>query len=174
MAAELDERDRALWAAVVQTVTPLGGAPVPPPAAPIERAKPVERPPPTRPLSAAKARPAPPQLDGGWERRLARGLIDPDRTVDLHGERLEGAWDRLDRAMDSLVGMGGRVLLVIAGKDRGDDVRVQPDARGRIRAHLLDWLQSGRHADRILAVRPAHARHGGTGAVYVLLRRTGR
>ena len=34
-----------------------------------------------------------------------------------------------------------------------------------------DWLAASRHAPRIAAVRPAQPRHGGAGAVYVVLRR---
>ena len=36
---------------------------------------------------------------------------------------------------------------------------------------FLDWLAAGPHASRIAAIRPAHPRHGGAGAVYVILRR---
>lgn len=101
-----------------------------------------------------------------------KGLVEPDRVLDLHGLRLDAAWERLDATMSALVRGGGRVLLVIAGRDRGPDVRHQPGARGRIRAKLPDWLDASPHSARIAAVRPAHARHGGAGAVYVILRRT--
>ncbi len=177
MAAELGERDRALWAAVARSVTPLKGSPAmaatltevtlaPQPALPRRT--------PPRPQTSAPMRPSPPQLDGSWERRLARGLVEPDGALDLHGLRLDGAWERLDAAVDRMVAQGGRVLLVVAGRDRGAEVRTDPGARGRIRAKLPDWLASGQHASRILAVRPAHARHGGAGAVYVVLRRAVR
>ena len=177
MTAELTDRDRALWAAVARSVTPLKGglatadtvvrqpvATAPP--------RPPREPPSNSPKVLIKA--LPPQLDGSWERRLARGALEPDFTLDLHGLRLDGAWQRLDTAVDRMVDQGGRVLLVIAGRDRGAEVRTDPGARGRIRAKLPDWLASGRHASRILAVRPAHARHGGGGAVYVILKRAAR
>ncbi|MFD2780143.1 Smr/MutS family protein [Novosphingobium pokkalii] len=45
------------------------------------------------------------------------------------------------------------------------------ERRGAIRAKLLDWLAASPYADRIAAVRPAQPRHGGTGAVYIVLRR---
>ncbi len=169
---ELTDRDRALWAVVARTVTPLAGvaaSPAEPPATPPPAPRPL--PPPAPP---APSRPGPAQLDGSWERRLARGQVDPDRTIDLHGLRLDAAWDRLDEAMAGLAAGGGRVLLVIAGRDRGPDVRGRPGARGRIRANLPDWLHAGAQASRILAVRPAHSRHGGAGAVYVVLKRARR
>ena len=45
------------------------------------------------------------------------------------------------------------------------------ERRGAIRAKLLDWLAASPYADRIAAVRPAQQRHGGSGAVYIVLRR---
>lgn len=172
MLAGLSEVDRVLWARVARSVTPLGERSTPEetlvsttPAVPSVRM--------VAPLPNPSTRPTQPhQLDGGWERRLAKGLVEPDRVLDLHGLRLDAAWERLDATMSALVLSGGRVLLVIAGRDRGPDVRQQPGARGRIRAKLPDWLHASPHAARIAAVRSAHARHGGAGAVYVVLRRT--
>jgi DNA-nicking Smr family endonuclease len=43
--------------------------------------------------------------------------------------------------------------------------------RGAIRAKLLDWLAASRHGDAIAAVRRAHIRHGGEGALYLMLKR---
>ena len=40
-----------------------------------------------------------------------------------------------------------------------------------IAAQVADWLALSRHAGRIAAVRGAHPRHGGQGALYVILRR---
>jgi DNA-nicking Smr family endonuclease len=34
-----------------------------------------------------------------------------------------------------------------------------------------DWLAASRHAGDIAAVRNAHPRHGGGGALYIVLRR---
>ena len=47
----------------------------------------------------------------------------------------------------------------------------RPHARGAIRAAIADWLAASRHADAIAAVRGAHPRHGGQGALYIVLRR---
>ena len=171
---ELSDNERALWAAVARTVTPLGQ-----PAATVSRAgrspraaAPVPSPPAPPPARSGASHP--PQLDGGWERRLSRGVVEPDRVLDLHGLRVDAAWTRLDTVLTEMVESGGRVLLVVAGRDRGPDVRHQPGARGRIRAKLPDWLAASPHAHRVVAVRPAHRRHGGGGAVYIILRRSSR
>lgn len=107
-------------------------------------------------------------LDGGWDRRLRRGLVRPDRSVDLHGHNLVSAHAYLDAALERAVAEGIRTLLVITGKPPRDPA---PHRRGLIRASIGDWLASSRHAGRIAAVRNAHPRHGGAGALYVILRR---
>ena len=61
-------------------------------------------------------------------------------------------------------------MLLITGKPPRPDSE-RPHARGAIREAVGDWLASSRHADRIAAVRNAHPRHGGQGALYIVLRR---
>ena len=107
-------------------------------------------------------------LDGGWDRRLRRGTVQPEGSIDLHGHTLASAHAVLDRALDRAVADGVRVLLVVTGKPPRDPA---PHRRGLIRASIGDWLAASRHAARIAAVRNAHPRHGGSGALYLILRR---
>ena len=67
--------------------------------------------------------------------------------------------------------MGARVVLVITGLPRPTEAADRGERRGAIRAKVLDWLAAGPHAGRIAAVRGAHRKHGGAGALYVILRR---
>ncbi|MEA3015287.1 MAG: hypothetical protein QOI38_9 [Sphingomonadales bacterium] len=129
----------------------------------------VSRPgPPASPV--AKPKPVPgTTLDGSWDRRLARGLAAPDVTVDLHGHNLATAYDLLDRRLGDAIASGARLLLLITGKPPSAERR--PAARGAIRAAVGDWLAASRHAVDIAAVRNAHPRHGGAGALYIVLRR---
>jgi DNA-nicking Smr family endonuclease len=118
----------------------------------------------------APTRPAPgTTLDGGWDRRLSRGLVQPDLVVDLHGHNLAGAYDLLDRGLEQAVNGGARVLLLVTGKPPQGTSR--PAKRGAIRAAVGDWLAASRHSGNIAAVRGAHPRHGGSGALYIVLRR---
>ena len=67
---------------------------------------------------------------------------------------------------------GARVVLLITGRPRPADGQAgRGDRRGAIRAKFVDWLTAGPHASRIAAIRPAHPRHGGSGAVYIVLKR---
>ncbi len=109
-------------------------------------------------------------LDGSWDRKLSRGLISPESSIDLHGHNLASAYDRLDHGLEQAVRRGDRVLLLITGKPPRPESE-RPHTRGAIRAAVGDWLASSRHAGRIAAVRAAHPRHGGSGALYIILRR---
>ena len=173
----LSAEERALWRKVVATVRPLAGMSAPEPEAPAEpeaALKPAASPAPASIARAAvrKARPGT-TLDATWDRRLARGLVAPDCIVDLHGHSLAEAYDRLDRRLEQAIAQGDRVLLLITGKPPADHGRhaVRPAVRGAIRAAVGDWLAHSRHAAEIAAVRNAAPRHGGAGALYIVLRR---
>lgn len=172
----LSAEEAALWARVVQTVEPLQGrvgsvatrAFVPSEvevSTPSSSARP-ERPPTTLGTSGGGGRDQANTLDGSWDRRLSRGLVQPDFAVDLHGHTLDSAYRTLDAGLDLAIARGARTLLLVTGKPR------EPGSgRGAIRAAVGDWLASSRHAGDIAAVRAAHPRHGGAGALYIILKR---
>lgn len=114
-----------------------------------------------------------PGLDSHWDRRVKAGRLEPDLTLDLHGHSLETAYDRIMAGLDQARMMGARVVLVVAGRERPVDPADRMAKRGAIRAKLLDWLAASRHAEAISAVRQAHIRHGGGGALYLILKRRG-
>jgi DNA-nicking Smr family endonuclease len=126
----------------------------------------------TPPVSA---KPVSNTLDGGWDRRLGTGRVSPDHVIDLHGHTLESAWRYLDQGLDRAMRHHARIVLLITGKardtDRTDSGRGGPERRGIIRAKVGDWLAMSRFSSQIAAVRNAHPRHGGQGALYVIMRR---
>lgn len=186
----LSPQEAELWARVAATVKPLrprvsasvaaGPAPVAaaaPPPPPGKRPPRVGQPrvtPPPEPIAAA-ARPTRPLdrhgLDGSWEKKLARAEVHPDFTLDLHGHGLDAAHARLDHGLTQAITLGARVVLLITGRPRLTEAADRGERRGAIRAKVLDWLAAGSHASRIAAVRPAHRKHGGAGALYIILRR---
>lgn len=118
------------------------------------------------------ARPAPADiLDGGWERRIRRGLLQPEMSIDLHGYSLALAHRQFNRALADALGRGVRVLLVITGKPRDREPMTDRPGRGAIRAEISHWIDASPYFDRIASVRRAHPRHGGEGAIYLILRR---
>ena len=170
MSRRLSAEEKALWRKVAGTVRPLAGAVLPEPD--FETETEIARPP-RRPIAASTA-PPPPRapgdtLDSSWDRRLSRGLVRPDLVVDLHGHSLAGAHHLLERELERGVADGSRLMLLVTGKPpRGEE---RPFARGAIRASVGDWLASSPQAGAIAAIRSAHPRHGGAGALYIVLRR---
>jgi len=183
----LSPEEAALWARVAGTVTPINpprhgevaarradGGGSPPVTTKPARAKP-------QPPSTGLAGPPPRSgevrhldrhgLDSSWERKLAKAQVAPDFTLDLHGHTLDAAHRRLDHGLALAIAQQARVVLVITGRPRPVDAADRGSRRGAIRAKLVDWLASGPHASKIAAIRPAHQRHGGAGAVYVVLKR---
>lgn len=110
-------------------------------------------------------------LDSHWERRLRAGALAPDFTLDLHEHSLDAAYRRLLDGLDLAREAGARVVLVIAGRERPGPAADRAGRRGAIRAKLLDWLAASRHAPALAAVRKAHRRHGGEGALYLVLKK---
>jgi DNA-nicking Smr family endonuclease len=168
VARRLSAEEAALWRRVVDSVTPMhaplaeaGQKPVATVESPLPRAKAQAR------AVAPPKRTAPgTTLDGSWDKRLATGAVQPDRSLDLHGHNLATAYDLLGRKLREAVADGVRVLLLITGKPPTDR-----SGRGAIRAAVGDWLAASPHAGDIAAVRNAHPRHGGAGALYIILRR---
>jgi DNA-nicking Smr family endonuclease len=172
----------AAWAAVAATVRPLVGRRRPAsvaaglPEATL-RAEAVARPPAAacQPVVARPTR-IRDTLDGGWDRRLKRGAVAPDLTIDLHGHTLAAAHAALDAGLARAVATEARLVLLVAGRmprpiETGGGNRLDSPLRGIIRASVGDWIAHSRHAACIAAMRPAHPRHGGAGALYLILRR---
>jgi DNA-nicking Smr family endonuclease len=178
--------EAALWARVMATARPLRAIsppmrlaePVATPAAPVQVAKKTSSATiPTRLEMGKRVQPAAPSmprpgttLDSSWDKRLSRGIVTPDVTVDLHGHTLHSAHDLLEGALDRAVARGDRVLLLVTGRPPRPESE-RPHVRGAIRAAVGDWLAGSRFAGSIAAVRNAHPRHGGAGALYIILRR---
>ncbi len=184
----LSPQEAELWGKLASTVEPLRGdvlrkaaSPVPlsggKAAEPMGKAKTAipgslrQRP----RIPAPPVAPTPPVknagLDSHWERRLSRTSTDPDFTLDLHGHTLDQAYRRLDAGIMQAKAMGARLVLVVTGKPRPVDAADRANKRGAIRAKILDWLAAGQHASDIAAIRKAHRRHGGEGALYLVLKR---
>ena len=186
----LDDNEKAMWARVIASVTPMHAAkpvaskPAISPALPIKSAATAKAATPAKPVilvkqatpKAARVNPAPPKpaalnnLDGSWDRRIGKGAVIPDVSVDLHGSGLSSAYARLDGALEQAIAQNMRVILLVTGKVRAHD-RATGQGRGAIASVVRDWLSASRHASRISAVRGAHPRHGGTGALYIILKR---
>lgn len=122
-----------------------------------------------KPPAAAKAfNPSGPvDIDRRSWTRLRRGQIEIERTLDLHGRTQTEAHGALNRFLTMASAAGLRCVLVVTGKGRSE-------GRGVLRQLVPRWLDEAPHRQSVLTYCPAQPRHGGDGAIYVLLRRQRR
>jgi DNA-nicking Smr family endonuclease len=95
--------------------------------------------------------------------RLKRGQVSIEQTLDLHGRTQDEAHRALGGFLVATQAAGCRCVLVVTGKG------VQ--SGGTLRHMVPRWLNESANREHIVAFCAAQARHGGTGALYVLLRR---
>jgi DNA-nicking Smr family endonuclease len=158
-AAEID-----LWRRAMAEAEPLpekpspGGAQVTP-GARIERA-----PASHAPLALDPQRPM--GIDRRSWLRLKRGQVTIEDTVDLHGLTQAQALERLGRFLVEAQRKGLRCVVVVTGKGV---------LNGGVLRHMVPrWLNEAGNRERVVAYAPAQPKHGGTGALYLLIRRQRR
>ena len=96
-------------------------------------------------------------------RKLRAGRLPVESTLDLHGLTIEQARHRLIDFLDACKQSGHRHVLIVHGKG------FRSQSKPVIKPMVNRWL---READEVLAFCSAQPQDGGTGAVYVLLRKT--
>lgn len=96
-------------------------------------------------------------------RRLQRGQYSIDAELDLHGLKIDAAREALSQFLVRVRGTRQRCIRIIHGKGRGS-----PDGRPVLKIRLQGWL---RQRNEVLAYCSARTRDGGTGAVYVLIKK---
>jgi DNA-nicking Smr family endonuclease len=162
----LDPADRALWSEITKSIKPLRKtlpqtASVEP--APSEEGEAQRKADPTLApkQSKAAANPPPPlaRFDRRARNRVSRGRIEIDGRLDLHGLTLERARSRLSLFLASSQSRGATLVLVITGKS------------GAMRREAPHWLSLPELRSLIVGFEEAAPAHGGTGALYVRIRR---
>ena len=146
----------------------------PPPPAPLPPRKAV----PTKIVKPASSKPPPPliPIERRKARRIARGHVEIDDRIDLHGLRQADAERRLRAFLLSSRAAGLRTVLVITGKgsaraSNGRDDDLERSAPGVIRRSVPLWLEQPDLRECVAGIASAHVRHGGEGALYIHLRK---
>lgn len=199
MTRRLTREDKELWEALRRSVQPLRPLPEPVRSQPEPAARAVDAgadaavaAPALLVEAKAPARPAAPpplaRLEERVRRRLARGRIDVDQRIDLHGMRQERAFAALVAFLRQSQAHGARIVLVITGKGRqspdglsgprlpGDGLSAGAQSadepgRGVLRQLVPVWLARPDLRDVVAGLQEAGRPHGGAGALYVRLRR---
>ena len=106
-------------------------------------------------------------------KKLSRGRIEIDGTIDLHGMTQNEARGALHRYLQARWSRGDRTVLVITGKGlkTDNDYVAAMSERGILRTMLPIWLSEPSLAPLVSGWSTAARGHGGEGAWYVRLRR---
>lgn len=173
----LTEVDIALWRQVARSVKPLPGRapiepePAPPPAAPASTETSV-----LVVAAVASARTVPPAapplapIERRLRTQLRRGRQEIEASIDLHGMRQDEAHLALHGFLRREQARGTRLALVVTGKG-GPAPTLFGDERGVLRRMVPHWLRLSELRPLVLGFEEAEQRHGGSGALYVRLRR---
>lgn len=181
--------DFHLWTHVAETVEPLrrkgllklGTGPLPvPESEPVPQIKaPPKKLGPGRPFlppyqaPASGSAPVERSVDPAIHKKVRRGRIDIDGTIDLHGMTQNQAREALRRYIGARAARGDRTILVITGKGAktDNDYIAAMSERGILRTMLPIWLSEPGLSHLISGWSTAARGHGGEGAYYVRLRR---
>jgi len=112
-------------------------------------------------------------IDHRTEQRLRRGQLDIEGRLDLHGMNQNQAYDALLHFIPKSYDSGKRCVLVVTGKghQRHGDQSLLERIDGVLKQKTPQWLNDIPLSQYVLNVQTAKPKHGGEGALYVLLRR---
>lgn len=105
-------------------------------------------------------------FDERVRRQLRRGEFPVRARLDLHGLTRDEAKPALEKFLADAKLAGHRCVLVVTGKGLNSK-----ESAPVLKTGVTQWLTQGRPARLVLAFCSARPADGGTGAVYVLLRR---
>ncbi len=172
----LSDEEIALWTEVARSVARRRGATLPTPSNPVRPVRP-PAPPPTsaEPRPARSAKPSAPPLapiERRLKRELARGRAAIDAALDLHGLTQPEAHQALRGFLRHSQARGARLVIIVTGKGGPlDEVGQWPNERGVLKRLTPQWLREADLRSVVLGFEEAGRAHGGSGALYVRLRR---
>ena len=114
-----------------------------------------------------------PQLDRRTDEKLRKGKMSIEARLDLHGMRQAEAYERLLQFIEDCVARGLRTVLVITGKGKSKSTSEDwlSPSQGVLKNNAPHWLNEASLKRHILKIYPAQPKDGGSGALYVYLKR---
>ena len=107
-----------------------------------------------------------PGVQNGVFRKLKQGRYEAEARLDLHRMTTSKARKELFEFIQDSVRLGIRSVIIIHGKGES---KIERERSSILKGCTNHWL---RELDDVQAFHSAQPRHGGTGAVYVLLRKS--
>ena len=111
-------------------------------------------------------------IDKRTAQKFKRGEFRIERRLDLHGLKEDQAWEKVQNFIQNCYLQDCRCVLIITGKgmhkEDGIDIFAE---RGVLKDRVPQWLNSPSLRPFILSFDYAQPKDGGSGALYILLRR---
>ncbi|MBR6409354.1 MAG: Smr/MutS family protein [Alphaproteobacteria bacterium] len=110
-------------------------------------------------------------IDKQTLRRFKREEFGVEASLDLHGFTLDRAFEAVHRFIFSSFCQGKRAVLIVTGKGLPHPEQDIFEAKGVLKQSVPEWLKSEELSPMILTFIHPSAKLGGSGALYILLRR---
>lgn len=113
------------------------------------------------------------EVDKRTDEKLRKGKMRIDARCDLHGLNQTQAHEILEKFILTAVSRHCRCVLIITGKGKSKIATgaiIEPE-RGILKEKVPQWLAQRSLSLHILKTYPAQPKDGGSGALYVYLRR---
>ena len=104
-------------------------------------------------------------VDKSTADKLKKGRMKVDATLDLHGMTQNKAYGALTDFISRAYDKGHRCVLVVTGKG------IWREGGGVLREQVPRWLNQDPNRAKILSISYATQKDGGSGAIYVLIKR---
>jgi DNA-nicking Smr family endonuclease len=172
----LSDEEIALWTEVARSVARRRGATLPTPSKPVRPARPATPPPSSAesvaPRPAKSSTPPLAPIERRLKRELQRGRAAIDAALDLHGLTQAEAHQALRGFLRHSQARGARLVIIVTGKGGPlDEAGQWPNERGVLKRLTPQWLREPDLRSVVLGFEEAGRAHGGSGALYVRLRR---
>ncbi|CAA0119094.1 putative DNA endonuclease SmrA [BD1-7 clade bacterium] len=105
-----------------------------------------------------------PGIQDGVYRQLRLGKYIIDARLDLHRMTVEESRKSTFDFIIDCMGYDLRAIMILHGKGDRD-----PERKAVLKSHVVHWLEE---MPEVMAYHSAQPHHGGTGALYVLLRKS--
>jgi len=107
-----------------------------------------------------------PGIQDGVYRKLRLGRYEIEARLDLHRMTIEQARNRVFEFISDCIAHDIRTVLIMPGKGERNI-----DKPAQLKSYLVHWLPQ---LDEVQAFHTAQQRHGGAGALYILLKKSDR
>lgn len=107
-----------------------------------------------------------PGIQNGVYKKLRMGRYEIEARLDLHRMTVKQAREEVNDFIRESMSLGLRTIIILHGKGQR---KVEQERTAVLKGYVNQWLQD---LDDVQAFHSAQPIHGGTGAVYVMLRKS--